>query len=128
MKRSVGAIVLAVLAGAAGVLAIIDVLRYLGLLPAVIFGGLSFFGFSFIGAILAAIVAVIWFWAAGKLWNQDEQGWLFMVVMAILYLILDFVALISGTPLWSLFPSGLLSVLVLIIAFIPGTRAAFGRE
>ena len=126
MKRSVGASILAVIAAIAGILAIIDVLRYLGLLP-VTFGPLQFFGFSFIGAILAAIVAAIWFWAAQKLWNQDQQGWLFIVVMAVLYLILDFVALISGTPLSSLMASVTICVLVLIVALLPGTKSSFGQ-
>ena len=126
-SRSVGAGILAIIAAAAGVVAVIDVLRYLGLLPAVTFGPLEFFGFSFFGAIMAAIVAAIWFWAANKLWNQDEQGWLFVVVIAIVYLIFDLIALIAGTPFWSLAPSILINALALIIAFLPGTKAAFGR-
>ena len=126
-SRSAGAVILAILAAVAGIIAVIDVLRYLGLLPAVTFGPLEFFGFSFFGAIMAAIVAAIWFWAANKLWNQDEQGWLFVVVIAIVYLIFDLIALIAGTPFWSLAPSILMSGLALIVAFLPGTKSAFGR-
>jgi hypothetical protein len=65
--------------------------------------------------------------ASGSWWNQDEQGWMFVVVIAIMYLILDLVALISRTPLWALMPSVLISGLALIFAFLPGTKAAFGR-
>jgi hypothetical protein len=126
MKRSVGASILAVIAAFAGILAVIDVLRYLGLLPFSL-GPVSFFGFSFIGAILAGISAAIWFWAAQKLWNNDEQGWLFIVVLAIFYLILDFVALLGGTPLASMWTSIVLSALVLVIALLPGTKSSFGR-
>jgi hypothetical protein len=127
MKRSVGASILAVIAAFAGVLAVLDVLRYLGLLPFSL-GPVNFFGFSFIGAILAGIVAIIWFWAAQKLWNGDEQGWLFMVVLAIFYLILDFVSLLGGTPLSSMWTSIVLNVLVLVIAFLPGTKENFGKS
>ena len=72
MNRSIGASILAVIAVFAGILAVIDVLRYMGLLPFSL-GPLQFFGFSVIGAILAALVTAIWFWAAKKLWDQDEQ-------------------------------------------------------
>jgi hypothetical protein len=126
-SRSVGAVILAIIAAIAGILAVIDVLRYLSILPVVAFGEVQFFGVSWIGAIMAAIVAAIWFWAANKLWNQDEQGWQFVVVIAIVYLIFDLIALISGTPLWALGPSILISGLALIIAFLPGTQAGFGR-
>ena len=126
MKRSVGASILAVIAAFAGILAVIDVLRYLSLLP-FSFGPLSFFGFSFFGAILAGISAAIWFWAAQKLWNSDAQGWLFIVVLAIFYLILDFVALISGTPFSSISASVVISALVLVVALLPGTKSSFGR-
>jgi hypothetical protein len=126
-SRSVGAAILSIMAGVAGVLAVIDVLRYLSLLPAATFGPVDLFGFSFFGAILAAIVAAIWFWAAKLLWNQDEQGWLFVVVIAIVYLIFDLIALIGATPLWAVAPSILISGLALIIAFLPGTKAGFGR-
>jgi hypothetical protein len=126
MKRSVGASILAVIAVFAGIVAIIDVLRYLGFL----FSPLSFFspGFGFIGAIMAGIVAAIWFWAAQKLWAQDEQGWLFMVVMAIVYLIFDFVALLGGNSFSSMLTSVVISALILVIAFLPGTKEGFGRS
>ena len=123
MKRSIGASILAVIAAFAGVLAIIDVLRYMQWL----FSPLSFLGAPLIGGILAAIVAAIWFWAAQKLWNGDEQGWIFLVVIAIFYLILDFVSLISGTPWELLSASIIISALTLVIAFLPGTRESFGR-
>ena len=51
-----------------------------------------------------------------------------MVVIAILYLILDFVALLGGTPLSSMTASIVISLLVLVIAFIPGTKEGFGRS
>ena len=126
MKRSVGASILAVIAAFAGILAVIDVLRYLSLLP-FSFGPLNFFGFSFFGAILAGISAAIWFWAAQKLWNSDAQGWLFIVVLAVFYLILDFVALISGTPFSSVSASVFISALVLVVALLPGTKSSFGQ-
>ena len=126
MKRSVGASILAVMAVFAGILAVLDTLRYLGLLPFSL-GPLDFYGVNIIGAILAAVVAAIWFWAARLLWNQDQQGWSFMVVIAVMYLILDFLALLGGTPLSSMTASVVISLLVLVVAFIPGTKDSFGQ-
>jgi len=128
MKRPFTVTLLAVLAGLAGIAGIIDVLRLLGILPAATLGALNFYGTSFIGAIVAAIVAAIWFWAASKLWNLDPQGWLFVVVIAIVYLIFDFVAILAGSPWSSVSISVIISGLALILSLLPSTRAAFGQS
>ena len=130
-QRPFAVTLLAIIAGLAGVVAVLDTLRYLGLLPFSIpfFGTeVSFFGFSLFGAIMAGIVAVIWFWAASKLWNLDPQGWSFMVVIAIVYIIFDVLAILGGTPLNSMWLSLGLTVLALILGLLPGTRAAFGQK
>ena len=131
MNRPFAVTLLAIIAAIAGVIGVLDVLRYLGLLPFTIpFMGneVDFFGFSIFGAIMAGIVAAIWFWAASKLWNLDPQGWSFVVVIAIVYLIFDVMAVIGGTNINEmLLPIGI-SVLALILGFLPGTRAAFGQK
>ena len=83
MKRSAAIYILAIIAIMAGIVAVIDTLRYLQWL----FSPLSFIGSPFLGAGLSAIVAAIWFWAAVKIWNVDAQGWIFMVTIAAIYLI-----------------------------------------
>ena len=127
MNRPIAVTILAILAAIAGILAVLDVLRLLGILPIAALGPMNFFGVSIIGAILAAIVAIIWFWAARGLWNLDPQAWLFVVVIAILYLIFDVIALIGGTPIQAMLPSIVVSGLALILALIPGTKDAFGQ-
>ena len=82
MNRPIAATILAILAVIAGVIAILDVLRYLGLLPILQLGEMEFFGISILGAILAGIVALIWFGVARGLWNLDPQSWTFVVVIA----------------------------------------------
>jgi len=128
MNRPLAATILAILAVFAGIIAILDVLRYLGLLPIASLGPMKFFGFSFIGAILAGIAALIWFWAARGLWNLDPEAWLFVVVIAIMYLIFDFVAWIGGTSLQAMLPSIVVNGLALILALLPGTQSAYGRK
>ena len=128
MNRPLAATILAILAVLAGIVAILDVLRYLGLLPIVSLGPMEFFGVSIIGAILAGIAALIWFWAARGLWNLDPEAWLFVVVIAIMYLIFDFVAWIGGTSLQAMLPSIVVNGLALILALLPSTQSAYGRE
>lgn len=73
MQRPIAVTIMAILAVIVGLVAVLDALRYLGLLPIAMLGPLNFFGVSFIGAIMAGIVALIWFWVALRLWNLDPR-------------------------------------------------------
>jgi hypothetical protein len=115
-------VILAVIAVVAGIVAVFDTIRYLE----VLFSPLRFLGTPILGAILSGIVAVIWFWAASRVWNGDPQGWLFMVSIAAIYLILDVIALIAGTPLELLSASIFISALALILGLLPSTKREFG--
>ena len=103
-------------------MALVDTLRYLQFL----FSPLSFLGSPLLGAGLSGLVAIIWFWAAARIWNVDPQGWLFMVSIAAIYLIIDVIALIAGTPIELLLPSIVVSVLALILGLLPSTKREFG--
>ena len=128
MNRPVAVTILAILAIIAGIVSILDVLRYLGLLPIAALGELEFFGVSILGAIMAAIVALIWFWAAKMLWTLDARGWLFTVSISLIYLIFDALALLGGTTWQALLPSLIITVLAFILCLLPGTKAAFGQS
>jgi hypothetical protein len=128
MNRPISAVILTVLAVLAGILAVVDVLRYLGIVPISSLGEVEFFGTSILGAAFAAMVAAIWFWAAQKLWNMDPQGWQFVVLVCIFYLAFDLVAILSGTPLRAMIGSIAVTVLALIIALLPGTKAAYQQS
>ena len=106
MKRTAAIYILAIIAVLAGLVAVVDTLRYMQWL----FSPLSF----------------IWFWAAARIWNVDPRGWIFMVTIAGLYLILDVISLIAGTPIELLLPSIFMSGLALIIGLLPSTKAEFG--
>ncbi len=127
MKRPFAVTLLAVLAVLAGIWAIVDVLRLLGLAPVATLGTMNFYGSSFIGAIFAAIVAAIWFWAAAKIWALDLQGWTFVVTIAVVYLVFDVIAMLAGSSWQSVSVSVILSALALILGLLPSTKAAFGQ-
>lgn len=122
MQRTAAITILAILAVIAGIIAIVDVLRYMQW----IFSPLSFLGTPILGAILSGLVAIIWFWAAARIWNLDPQGWLFMVSIAAIYLIFDIVSIIAGTPIELLLPSIFVSGLALILGLLPSTKREFG--
>ena len=128
MNRPVAVTILVILAVVAGLVAILDVLRYLGLLPITALGELQFFGVSFLGAIMAAIVAAIWFWAAKMLWTLDPRGWLFTISIAVIYLIFDALALLGGSNWQAMLPSLVITGLALVLCIVPGTKAAFGQS
>ena len=122
MKRTGAMVILAVVAVVAGLVAVVDTVRYLEWL----FSPLSFAGSPLLGAGLSGLVALIWFVAATRIWNGDPQGWLFMVSIAAIYLVLDIISLIAGTPIELLLPSIFLSGLDLILGLLPSTKREFG--
>ncbi len=128
MNRPIAVTILTILAVVAGIVAILDVLRYLGVLPITVLGDLEFFGVSFLGAIMAAIVAGIWFWAAKMLWTLEPRGYIFTVSISLIYLIFDILAIIGGTSWQAMLPSLIITGLAFILCLLPGTKAAFGQS
>ena len=127
MKRTGAIVILAVIAVVAGIVALFDTIRYLEFA----FSPLSFLGYPWLGAIFSGLVALIWFWAASRIWNGDPQGWLFMVSIAVIYLILDVISLIASdlpfeATLEILMPSIVISALALILGLLPSTKREFG--
>ena len=124
--RPFGVTLLAIFAYIAGVVAIFHTLQMLHLLP--IKGPLGlgyFFGFSFFGAIMWGILALIYFWVGKMLWNLNEQGWLFVVILSILNLIMALVTVLGKTPFMAVLPAVLVNAIVLIYALLPGVKNAF---
>ena len=123
-NRSVGLEVLGAFAAVLGVLHGFDVLVYLGIVPTGVPDGVIFFGVNWFGAILAGIVAWVWFWAAGGVWRADPHAWGFVVVVCVVTLVFDVIALVAGEPWVYRAPSTILAAVALVIALLPGTRQA----
>jgi hypothetical protein len=118
--RTFAIVLLTVIAVIAGLVAVYDMFRYLGWV-----GGLNFVGSPWFGAIMSGIVALIWFSVATQLWNLNPQGWLFMVIIAIIDLVLLLLAIIGSSTWQSVLPGLVISGLALILALLPSTKAAF---
>jgi hypothetical protein len=124
VHRPISLIILGALAATLGAFHVIDVLLYLGLLASGIAGAYSFFGFSILGAVFSGLLAWIWFWAAGGLWQRDPQAWTFVVCVTILSLIFDGIALIAGAPFEARMPVIVLAAVALVLSLLPSTREA----
>ncbi|HEY7062751.1 MAG TPA: hypothetical protein VII06_14830 [Chloroflexota bacterium] len=127
-RRDAAVVILTGLALVSGLLEVVDVLRFLGILPMGEIFGLQFYGVNWLGALLSGIVAVIWFSVVRQLWNLDPQGWLFVVVIAILNLALLLAAVVGRTTFQAVSLSAVVNAAALILALLPSTQAAFGRR
>ncbi|MEZ4518088.1 MAG: hypothetical protein R3C44_15135 [Chloroflexota bacterium] len=126
-KRTIWIDLLTLLAVLAGVGAVLDTLRFLGILPLAEVWGLNFYDQNWLGALLAGIVAVIWFMTAYQLWNLDARGWIFVVIIAILNLILLGISAIGGSTWQAVLPGVILSAIVIFLSLLTSTREAFGQ-
>lgn len=125
-KRPFGVTLLALLAGVAFLVALIHTLQMLHLFPiSGPFGEAHFFAFDLLGALLWGVMAAVYLWVFRMLWNLDPQGWLFIVVIAVLNLILAVMSIIGLSTWQSMLPSLLVNGLILIYGMLPGTKAAF---
>lgn len=125
-KRPFGITLLALLAGAAFVVAVIHTLQMLHLFPIRgPFGEARFFTFDLVGALLWGLMAAIYLWVFRMLWNLNPQGWLYIVVVAVLNLILAVMSLIGASSFQAMLPSLIVNGLILAYAMLPGTKSTF---
>ncbi len=124
-ERPLGVTILAVLAGVAAVIAAFHALQFLGIIP-FNFGPFTFRNFSLFAALMYGLLVWVYIWLVQMLWKVDPSAWLFLVVITIFNLILDFLGMLgAGTGIeygWSIFLNGI----ILIYCMLPGVRRAFG--
>lgn len=128
MKERTWAIyVLFALAIIAGILALVDAARYMGWLPIATLGELKFTLPSavWLGALLSALVGVIWFVVAKWIWDLNESGRLFIMVIAVVNLIVLVLAILGQTTFSAVALQVIVNVLALVLALLPSTEQAF---
>ena len=127
-ERTIWTDLLTLLAILAGVTAIIDTLRYLGILPIAEVWNLQFYEQMWLGALMSGLIAVIWFTVAAQLWKLDQRGWIFVVIVATLNLVLLGLSAIGGSTWQSVMPGVVMSAVVILLSLLTSTREAFGRS
>ncbi len=126
-QRPFGVTVLAVLAGIAAVLAVIHFLQAIGLLPYFI-GPIALRGFSLWYALMWALMVWVWVWLVKMLWDVDPQAWLFLAVITVFNLVLNFVVLLGAATWTDVSLSTLVNAIILAYVMLPSTRRAFGQN
>lgn len=128
MKEKTWAVyILFILAIIAGLLAFVDAARYMGWLPVATLGEMKFTLPSayWLGALLSAMVGAIWFVVAKWIWDLNESGRLFVLVIAVVNLIVLVLAILGQTTFSAVAPAVIVNVLALILALLPSTEEAF---
>jgi drug/metabolite transporter (DMT)-like permease len=123
-SRPFGVTVLAILAGALAVLSAIHALQALKILPYFI-GPFTVHAFSFWSFLMWALMVWVYVWLVQMLWRVDKQAWLFLAVITVFNLILDFTVML-GAGAWSdVSISFILNAIILIYVMLPGVKKAF---
>ena len=126
-SRPFGVTVLAILASLAAVLAGIHALQALGIIPYFI-GKFSVHAFSFWSFLMWALMVWVYVWLVQMLWRVDKQAWLFLAVITVFNLILDFTVML-GAATWSdVSLSFIVNAIILIYVMLPGVKSAFDVE
>ena len=127
MKRPIGVTILAILAGVLAVIAGVRTLQFLGLLP-FFFGPVPFRSFSLFAALMWGLMVWVYVWLGKMLWDVRPEGWMFLAVISVFNLILEFVTLVGGAVWQDVSLSFLVNGLILIYVMLPGTKKAFGMK
>lgn len=126
MERPIGVTILTFVAVLLAFLNAIVMLRFLGLLP--FLGPLNIRIFNLWYALLYGLLVYIWVWLAQMLWQVDPQAWMFLAVITVFNLCVDFVLLVTGGSWYDVNISVIMNVLILIYIMLPGVRGAFGKD
>lgn len=123
-SRPFGINLLAILAGIAAVFAAIHALQALKILPYFI-GPFTVHAFNFWSFLMWALMVWVWVWVVQMLWRMDKQGWLFLAVITVFNLILDFTVML-GAGTWSdVSLSFIVNAIILIYVMLPGVKREF---
>ena len=128
-KRPIGVTILAVLSGIFALIAVLETLNWLGLVPW--FGpGPNIRTFNLWYALLYGLLAWVYIWLTKMLLDVNEEAWLFLAVITIFNLTMNFVTIVTTemptTDLTTL--SVVLNGLILIYIMLPGVQRAFKTQ
>src|SRR5438270_6007572 len=126
-QRPIGVTILAVLAGVAAVLAAINALQFLGILPFFV-GPVAFRTFSFWYALMWGLMVWVYIWLVQMLWRVEPAAWLFLVIVTLFELTLDFIAMLGASTWQDVRVSFLVNGIILLYVMLPGVRNAFGTS
>ena len=119
---------LAFVAVIAGLLAVLDTLRLLGLLPTTVLGQMKFYSANWFGAILWNCCRSSGSRSPTNSTKVDPRGWLFVVVIAVINLIFLFLAILGQSTFQAVTLGLIVNAAALILALLPSTKEAFNMR
>lgn len=123
-KRPFGVTVLAILSGFLAVLAIFGALRFLGVMFRPV--GMVVPGFWY--ALMYGLLAWVYIWLTQMLWRLDPAAWLFLAVITVFNLVLNFIVMVTGNAFTDVSTAIVVNALILLYVMLPGTKKAFGMD
>jgi hypothetical protein len=124
-QRPIGVTILAILAGVLAVLAAIHALQFLGIIPFFI-GPIALRTFSFWYALMWGLMVWVYIWLVQMLWRVDPSAWLFLVIITVFNLTLDFFTMLGAATWDDVAVSFIINGIILIYCMLPGVKQAFG--
>jgi hypothetical protein len=104
-------------------------LRLLHMLPARgRLGIYEFFDHDLLGAILWAVVSVLWVYLTIGLLRRDPNGWVLSLVLSAATLVLAGASLLGESNWRAALPVAALNGLILVLCLLPGTRGHYERQ
>ncbi len=126
-ERPIGVTILAILAGIAAVLAAIHSLQFLGIFPFVVGpSGYTVHFFSFWYALMYGLLVWVYIWLTMMLWRVQPGAWMFLVIVTLFYLTLDFISMLGASTWQDVSVSIIVNAIILLYCMLPSVRAAFG--
>lgn len=126
-SRPIGVTILAIGSAFLAFLAAVHTLQALRILPFFI-GPMSFGGFSLFNAIMWGLMVWVYLWLTRMLLDMDPQAWLFLAVITVFNLILDFMMMVGAASWSDVSVSFIVNALILVYIMLPGVRQAFGQR
>jgi hypothetical protein len=123
-KRPFGVTVLALLAGLLAVISGVYALQALGVLPYMI-GGFKVHAFNFWNFLMWALMVWVYAWLVQMLWKVDPTAWVFLAVITVFNLILDFTLILGASDWQDIKISFILNAIILVYVMLPGVKKAF---
>jgi drug/metabolite transporter (DMT)-like permease len=88
-------------------------------------GSFRVHNFNFWSFLMWALLAWVYVWLVQMLWRVDRSAWLFLAVITVLNLILDFTAMLGASDWSDVSVTFILNAIILIYVMLPGTKRAF---
>jgi len=126
-QRPLGVTILAILAGVAAVLSAINALQFLGIIPFFI-GPVGLRAYNFWYALMWGLMVWVYVWLVQMLWRVEPAAWLFLVIVTLFELTLDFIAMLGAATWQDVSVSFLINGIILLYVMLPGVRNAFRAE